>query len=185
MDFIKLRKSLKMSQAEFAIEFGIPLSTIRNWEQGTRKPPEYIYYLIERILEKENMVNVETLKFQKMLDELAEKTTYGYKEWSKIPTPSFEDFQNPKYKNFQGVMYDKNNENRIILDACLFPEHHDIRAYYDDIYTDCIFQVMNKDICKDYEDDEIFIQIKIKKNLYDEEESYEYIVIENGRWYFA
>ena len=31
-----VRKSLNMSQAEFSKSFGIPLATLRNWEQGRR-----------------------------------------------------------------------------------------------------------------------------------------------------
>jgi putative transcriptional regulator len=33
-----VREKLGMSQPEFAINFGIPLSTLRNWEQGRRRP---------------------------------------------------------------------------------------------------------------------------------------------------
>ena len=32
-----IREQLKMSQREFATTFGIPLSTLQNWEQGRRK----------------------------------------------------------------------------------------------------------------------------------------------------
>ncbi len=32
-----IREGLKMSQQEFAHSFGIPLATLRNWEQGRRK----------------------------------------------------------------------------------------------------------------------------------------------------
>ena len=33
----EIRKELHMSQQEFSRSFGIPLATIRNWEQGRRK----------------------------------------------------------------------------------------------------------------------------------------------------
>jgi putative transcriptional regulator len=33
-----IRERLKMSQAEFAEAFGIPVGTLRNWEQGLRRP---------------------------------------------------------------------------------------------------------------------------------------------------
>lgn len=33
-----LRSSLGYSQAQFALHFGFPLSTVRNWEQGRRQP---------------------------------------------------------------------------------------------------------------------------------------------------
>lgn len=37
-DVIDYRKSLRLSQAEFAEKFHVPLGTIRNWEQGLSKP---------------------------------------------------------------------------------------------------------------------------------------------------
>lgn len=33
----EIREQLKMSQQEFATAYGIPLSTLQNWEQGRRK----------------------------------------------------------------------------------------------------------------------------------------------------
>lgn len=33
----KVREGLHMSQNKFSQAFGIPVSTLRNWEQGTRK----------------------------------------------------------------------------------------------------------------------------------------------------
>ena len=33
-----LRKRLDMTQQEFSSQFGFPLGTLRNWEQGLRKP---------------------------------------------------------------------------------------------------------------------------------------------------
>lgn len=33
----EIRENLHMSQQEFAKAYGIPLSTLRNWEQGRRK----------------------------------------------------------------------------------------------------------------------------------------------------
>jgi putative transcriptional regulator len=38
VDVRKIRKSLKLSQAQFAARFGLPASTIRDWEQHRRKP---------------------------------------------------------------------------------------------------------------------------------------------------
>ena len=32
-----IREQLNMSQKEFSVAFGIPLSTLQNWEQGRRK----------------------------------------------------------------------------------------------------------------------------------------------------
>lgn len=37
-DVRAIRRSLHMSQREFAVAFQIPLATIKNWEQGRRAP---------------------------------------------------------------------------------------------------------------------------------------------------
>ena len=34
----EIRKRLKMTQQQFAAQFGLPLGTLRDWEQGTREP---------------------------------------------------------------------------------------------------------------------------------------------------
>ncbi|MCX7097083.1 MAG: helix-turn-helix domain-containing protein [Methylococcales bacterium] len=34
----EIRKRLKMTQQQFAAQFGLPLGTLRDWEQGTRAP---------------------------------------------------------------------------------------------------------------------------------------------------
>ena len=38
LDVKSIRKRLGMSQTEFARHFGFSASTLRNWEQGTRRP---------------------------------------------------------------------------------------------------------------------------------------------------
>jgi putative transcriptional regulator len=38
MDVSKIRKKTKMTQKEFSESFSIPLSTLRQWEQGKRVP---------------------------------------------------------------------------------------------------------------------------------------------------
>ena len=56
-----LRISTGMKWEDFANYFHIPLGTVRDWEQGKRKMPEYVYELIaykaskELLREKENM----------------------------------------------------------------------------------------------------------------------------------
>ena len=37
-DVRTIRETLNMSQSEFASSFRIPLATIKNWEQGRRRP---------------------------------------------------------------------------------------------------------------------------------------------------
>ena len=42
-----IRKLSKLSQPQFAKKYGIPLSTLRKWEQGQRKCPQYVLDLLE------------------------------------------------------------------------------------------------------------------------------------------
>ena len=50
-----LREQAGLSQAEFSNKFHISKSTLANWEQGLRVPPEYVPYMISRILELEDI----------------------------------------------------------------------------------------------------------------------------------
>lgn len=45
----EIRKSLKMSQSQFSDAFGIPISTLRNWEQGRRKIDKTTYSYLRTI----------------------------------------------------------------------------------------------------------------------------------------
>jgi len=55
IDVQKIRKKLEMSQEVFAFQFGFPITTLRNWEQGARQPTgsaRVLLTLIERIPEE-------------------------------------------------------------------------------------------------------------------------------------
>ena len=43
-----LRRRMNMSQREFADWYGIPVSTLRKWEQGDSSPPKYLVDLLAR-----------------------------------------------------------------------------------------------------------------------------------------
>lgn len=53
MTIQQLRKSTGMSQSKFSSYFGIPTSTLQDWEHGRRTPAPYIIRMMERILELE------------------------------------------------------------------------------------------------------------------------------------
>lgn len=53
MTIKQLRESTGLSQSKFAEKFHIPIGTLQHWEQGVRKPPEYVMYMINIILIKE------------------------------------------------------------------------------------------------------------------------------------
>lgn len=48
-----LRLSTGMKREDFANYLHIPLGTVRDWEQGKRKMPEYVYELIEYKISRE------------------------------------------------------------------------------------------------------------------------------------
>lgn len=54
MQIKELRNKTKLSQTQFAKRFNIPVATLRDWEQGRRKPPDYVIEMINKILNLEN-----------------------------------------------------------------------------------------------------------------------------------
>lgn len=46
-----IRASTGLSQQKFGMLFKISAINIANWEQGVTKPPEYVEYMLERLLE--------------------------------------------------------------------------------------------------------------------------------------
>lgn len=53
MTILELRTKLRLSQSQFAKKFHLNVRTVQTWEQGTRKTPDYITWLINRIIELE------------------------------------------------------------------------------------------------------------------------------------
>ena len=52
----RLRRRLELSQAGFARRFGVPLATLRQWEQGARRPTEPARVLLQLIADAPAMV---------------------------------------------------------------------------------------------------------------------------------
>lgn len=50
MTIKELRASTGLSQSKFALLVHVPVATIQTWEQGIRKPPEYVLFLLEEYL---------------------------------------------------------------------------------------------------------------------------------------
>lgn len=48
-DVLELREGMGLSQEKFAAYFNIPVSTIRSWEQGQRRPPDYVLEMMDYI----------------------------------------------------------------------------------------------------------------------------------------
>lgn len=56
VDVHAIRGKLKLSQREFALRFGFPLATVRNWEQGHRAPEGATRLLLKIIDESPEVV---------------------------------------------------------------------------------------------------------------------------------
>ena len=144
MDIRELRHSVGMTQGEFSRAFGIPIGTLRNWEQGISKPPAYVFTMIFSSIRRDIMINVETMKLISIMNTLAKRSKNGIVEFSEANSKNFDD----------KVFYDKNtaDENgscRVVCDACLIEdsgyEHHDIISYWDDLVPGCSIRVMLDD----------------------------------------
>ena len=58
MTILELRQKTGLSQSQFAKRFHLNVRTVQTWEQGTRKTPDYVIWLITRVLELEKIINV-------------------------------------------------------------------------------------------------------------------------------
>ena len=164
MSISELRHFVNMSQRDFANYFGIPLGTLRNWEQGIASPPDYVIQMIISSIRRDKMINIETIKFTRMLDELAELSNNG-----------IEEFENATYETYHNkVFYDAKNDNKLVLDACIVDDpncfHHDIISYYENNEYSVNVEID--------EDEEKYIVVRLMVS--DEE-----IIIEDGIWYFS
>lgn len=56
MNIRQLRNEMGMTQSVFAMYFKIPIRTIQEWEQGRRKPPQYLINLLSRIARLEKQI---------------------------------------------------------------------------------------------------------------------------------
>ena len=114
------------------------------------------------------MINVETIKFMKMLDELAMHSLGGVESFEKATRDNFE----------TKVFYDQtaldDEGYRVVLDARLIedPYHYDIFSYYDSGTNEYKIRAVAD------ENGEMFINIIFLL-------SEECIVVENGTWYFS
>lgn len=58
----ELRDKTGLTQKEFAGKYGIPLSTLRKWEQRESTPPEYVLNMLEKSLTVYNHDTKESIK---------------------------------------------------------------------------------------------------------------------------
>ena len=174
MNIKKLRQDMNMTQRQFSSYFGIPIGTLRNWEQEIASPPEYVFNMIVASLRRDKMINVETIRFMRMLDELAELTKEG-----------IDDFANATEENVHSKVFydpetiDEEGRYRVVWGTCVIDEpgceHHDVYSYYDSYVEDGTYDVK---VVFDEEVNDYYVLVTFP-NLYDE------IVIEDGKWMFV
>lgn len=125
--------------------------------------------LIDSMQCEESVLNINfaTIKFMKMLDQLAEMTKGGY--------ITFSDYiKNKDVDKYEVVIYDESN-NRIVLDSLVDDLHDDIISYFDDLDDN---EYSAKVIFDEDEEERPFIEVLSKNDEY-------CIVIEEGKWYFC
>lgn len=64
IDVQEIRNKLHLTQDSFSETYGLPVSTIRNWEQGTRKPEGAARILLNLIAQKPEFVAEEIKKMK-------------------------------------------------------------------------------------------------------------------------
>lgn len=52
----EIREYSGLSQAKFSEKYGIPKRSLENWESGSRKCPDYVISLLDRVV-KSDMTN--------------------------------------------------------------------------------------------------------------------------------
>lgn len=57
MTILELRQKTGLSQGQFAKRFHLNVRTVQTWEQGARKTPDYVIWLIARVIELEEIIN--------------------------------------------------------------------------------------------------------------------------------
>ena len=117
------------------------------------------------------MINVETIKFVKMLEEFAEASAYGIEPFAKATEESY-----GIKIHYDDRIIEGEEGYKVVADACIVddPEcyHHDIISYWDEDSLEYKIRVIIDETGIPY--------LNVKLLLSDEE-----IVVENGKWYFA
>ena len=167
----ELRVSAGMTQKEFAENLGIPVGTVRNWEQGIAAPADYIYEMISRIMEMDDMINWGTVKLIDLMNRLCRMNTGKFIPFSEAK-PEQNPMAFPHDENEVGILYDDEEPvdlgygyvlYRAIMDCCLDEIHHDIISYWDSEYEDQ-FNIGVVVDTRDTENKNLELRFKNRKN---------------------
>lgn len=79
MTIKEIRQLTNLTQQKFCDKYGIPLVTLRKWEQGHRSPPGYLVELLEfKVKEDLKMDNITPEEFYQKMIEI--RKTKGFDE---------------------------------------------------------------------------------------------------------
>ena len=184
MKLVELRRLVNMSQTAFAERFGIPVGTLRNWEQEISSPPDYVFQMILASVRREIIlnaptINVKTIKFIELLNEFARRSKNGIEPFENATEDTLDEkifyYSKPIDRELEGDEYEE--YHMVVSESCVcdHPDyyHHDIVSFYEDS-----------------DNPEYKIRVLISKNLRAPELiitlflTGETIAIENGKWYF-
>ena len=117
------------------------------------------------------MINIETIKFIKTLDELAKLSSKGI-----LPFDNATQYNKNDFLFFNDKAGDNDEGYKVVLDSCVIDiediYHHDIISYYDSDSLEYKIRV--------FFDDENSPYISVVLLISEEE-----IIIQNGSWYFV
>ena len=171
MKINEIRAITKMTQRQFAEHFEIPIGTLRNWEQGIANPPDYIFQMIYTSIRRDKMINVETIKFVNMLNELAELSKNGI-----VPFVEANEENKATKIFFDQNSHDQNGGYKVVLDSRVIDEpdtyHHDIVSYYDSGNFEYQIRAYISKDSTPY----VSVNLLISGDI---------IIIQDGTWYFA
>lgn len=116
------------------------------------------------------MLNIETLKLIKVIDELKELSKAGFKPFSECTEEN-----EGQYVFFDETAVNPDGTSKICLDTMVCEDHHDIICYYED-YAGDMYSLRNECyIGVVTTEEEPFINIHLIEEGYD-------IVIYDGNW---
>ena len=68
-DIKSIREILGISRAEFSRRYRIPVRTLEDWEWGKRTPPDYVIWLLERVVTEDKRRKELTEKINQLIED--------------------------------------------------------------------------------------------------------------------
>lgn len=108
MDMKEIRKKSGLSQKKFAEKYGLPYRSVENWEEGSRKPPDYVLDLLNFRVETDLVLKMGYVFFDipndakeiVIFNDEETAVNYAIEKWENLP----ED-QKKEYKLNEGSIF--------------------------------------------------------------------------------